>query len=55
MSFNALKRLFGFGSDTDTDQDQLLADDADTPAASDSKDKPADKPADPPAFDHDIA
>ena len=55
MSFNALKRLFGFGSDTDTDQDQLLADDADAPAASDSKDKPADKPADPPAFDHDIA
>lgn len=55
MSFNALKRIFGFGSDTDTDQDQLLADDADAPAASDSKDKPADKPADPPAFDHDIA
>lgn len=55
MIFNALKRLFGFGSDTDTDQDQLLADDADAPAASDSKDKPADKPADPPAFDHDIA
>lgn len=55
MIFNALKRLFGFGSDTDTDQDQLLADDADAPAASESKDKPADKPADPPAFDHDIA
>lgn len=55
MIFNALKRLFGFGSDTDTDQDQLLADDADAPAASDFKDKPADKPADPPAFDHDIA
>ena len=55
MSFNALKRIFGFGSDTDTDQDQLLAYDADAPAASESKDKPADKPADPPAFDHDIA
>ena len=55
MIFNALKRLFGFGSDTDTDQGQLLADDADAPAASESKDKPADKPADPPAFDHDIA
>ncbi|MGN0224035.1 MAG: hypothetical protein ACI4AM_08420 [Muribaculaceae bacterium] len=57
MSFNALKRLFGFGSDSDPDQDELLADDADAPAsaASDSKHKPAEKPADPPAFDHDIA
>ena len=57
MFFNALKRIFGFGSDTDEDQDQLLADDTDAPAsaASDSKHNPADKPADPPAFDQDIA
>lgn len=57
MFLNALKRLFGFGSDADEDQDQLLADDTDAPAsaASDSKHKPAEKPADPPAFDQDIA
>lgn len=57
MSFIFFKRLFGFGSDTDEDQDQLLADDTDAPvsAASDSKHKPAEKPADPPAFDQDIA
>ena len=57
MSFKALKRIFGFGSDTDADQDQLLTDDADAPAsaASDSKHKPAQKPAEPPAFDQDIA
>lgn len=56
MSFNALKRIFGFGSDAE-DQDQLLADDTDAPAtaSSESHHKPVDGPADPPAFDQDIA
>lgn len=56
MSFKFLKRLFGFGADTDDDQDQLLADDSDAPDSSSAlNNTPADKTIDPPAFDQDIA